>query len=82
MLTAELTADNITTAGRVAGDPALTRARGESPVAAAVDLANQARYLQDGTGSCAGCYGPDDTGSHGGHPGVPDDDPDIHIFDP
>ena len=41
------------------------------------------RYLQDGTGSCAGCYGPDDTGSHGGHPGVPDDDPpDIHIFDP
>ena len=82
MLTADLTADNITTAGRVAGDPALTRARGESPVAAAVDLANQDRYLQDGTGSCAGCYGPDDTGSHGGHPGVPDDDPDIHIFDP
>lgn len=83
MLTGELTADNITTAGRAAGDPALARARGESPVAAAVDLANQARYLQDGTGSCAGCYGPDDTGNHGGHPGVPDDDPpDIHIFDP
>jgi hypothetical protein len=83
MLTAELTADDITTAGQAAGDPALTRARGESPVAAAVDLANQARYLQDGTGSCAGCYGPDDTGNHGGHPGVPDDDPpDIHIFDP
>jgi hypothetical protein len=83
ILTADLAADDITTAGQAAGDPALARARGESPVTAAVDLANQARYLQDGTGSCAGCYGPDDAGNHSGHPGVPDDDPpDIHIFDP
>ena len=42
MLTAELTADDITTAGQAAGDSALTRVRGESLIAAAVDLANQA----------------------------------------
>ncbi|MDN3354923.1 hypothetical protein [Actinomadura sp. DC4] len=30
----------------------------ESPIDASVDLANQARYLQEGTGPCAGCQRP------------------------
>jgi hypothetical protein len=36
-------------------DPAVARAETESPVDAAVDLANQSRYIQEGTGPCAGC---------------------------
>jgi hypothetical protein len=39
----------------LAGDPAQQRALGESPAAAAVDLANEARFLAEGTGPCAGC---------------------------
>ena len=36
-------------------DPAATRALGEPPLAAAVDLANQARYSQEHSGPCTGC---------------------------
>ncbi len=36
-------------------DPAFTQAEAESPVDAAVDLANQSRYSQEGSGPCVGC---------------------------
>lgn len=39
-------------------DPVLARARQESPLDAAVDLTNEARYLQERTGPCAGCPQP------------------------
>jgi hypothetical protein len=42
----------------LAGDPAQQRALGESPADAAVDLANEARFLDEGTGPCAGCPRP------------------------
>jgi hypothetical protein len=42
----------------LAGDPASRRALRESPVAAAVDLANETRFLAEDTGPCAGCPRP------------------------
>jgi len=80
-LAAELAADGIPASGtgQGASDPALTRAPGEPPLDAAVDLVNQARYLQDGTGLCAGCYGPADVLDHGSHPGGPGEEPDIRL---
>jgi hypothetical protein len=54
-------------------DPAATRALSEPPLAAAVDMANQARYFQEHTGPCSGCTAPDNTP---GQPGEPhEDDP-------
>lgn len=47
-------------------DPAFARAETESPVDAAVDLANQARFIQEGSGPCAGCARP---------PANPEDNP-------
>jgi hypothetical protein len=83
-LVAELAADGIPASGtgQGASDPALTRARGEPPLDAAVDLVNQARYLQDGIGPCAGCYGPADVFDHGSHPGGPGEEPDLHLPPP
>jgi hypothetical protein len=53
------------------GDPALATALGESPLNAAVDLANQGRYLEQNSGSCAGCFSVqgDDDGGNGGNAG-------------
>jgi hypothetical protein len=54
-------------------DPAVTRALGGPPLAAAVDMANQARYFQEHTGPCPGCGAADNTP---GQPGEPhEDDP-------
>jgi len=59
------------------GNPALASVQDESPVDAAVDLTNQARYLQENTGPCAGCVRP---------PAKPKDNPaeppDDHLDDP
>jgi hypothetical protein len=40
---------------RSVSDPAFAQAETESPIDAAVDLANQSRYSQEGSGPCAGC---------------------------
>ena len=37
----------------------VTRAFSESPLAAAVDLVNQARFLQESSGPCTGCTRPE-----------------------
>lgn len=42
-----------------AADPAVTRAMNESPLDAAVDMTNQARFLEEGSGPCAGCMPPE-----------------------
>jgi hypothetical protein len=39
-------------------DPALARALSESPLAGAVDMVNQERYLQENSGPCRGCAHP------------------------
>jgi hypothetical protein len=57
-------------------DPAFAQAENESPVDAAVDLANQSRYSQEGSGPCAGCVrSPAD-------PDNPVEPPDDHDFEP
>jgi hypothetical protein len=52
-----------------ATDPALLAALRESPLDAAVDLVNQARYLQQDTGPCGSCFsrvgGDDNPGEEG-----------------
>lgn len=53
------------------------RTMSESPLDAAVDLANQARFLQEDTGPCAGCPRPLKPGEepfdgHDGHPVEPE----------
>jgi hypothetical protein len=57
----------------LAGDPAQQRTLGESPAAAAVDLANEARFLAEGTGPCAGCPRPARPGDEPGE--GPEDHP-------
>jgi hypothetical protein len=56
-------------------DPAeIVRLAGEVGVAAAVDLANQVRYLQEGNGPCDGCARPErpaDRNGPGDHPVEP-----------
>jgi hypothetical protein len=53
---------------------------GGSAAAAAVDLANQIRYLYEGTGPCTGCAAriPGEEPGHGGEP-VPEPPPEVHI---
>ncbi|HEY1640254.1 MAG TPA: hypothetical protein VGG35_06185 [Streptosporangiaceae bacterium] len=48
----------IMVASPLAGDQAERRTMSESPLDAAVDLANEARFLQEDTGPCAGCPQP------------------------
>ena len=45
-----------------AHDPAVARALRETALAAAVDMVNQARYLQRSSGPCAGCTRPEKPG--------------------
>ena len=58
-------------------DPAFARAQAQTPVIAAVDLTNQSRYIQEGSGPCAGC-------AHSGVDNVdnPVEPPDDHDFEP
>lgn len=57
-------------------DPAFAQAETESPIDAAVDLANQSRYSQEGSGPCAGCVrSPAD-------PDNPVEPPDDHDVEP
>jgi hypothetical protein len=60
----------------LAVDPALTRARNETPAAAVVDLINQQRTLQENGGHCDGCIRPENPGEQPGqgpedHPAEP-----------
>jgi hypothetical protein len=55
----------------LADDPAYSRALREAPLAAAVSLANQARFLQENSGPCAGCERPQNADEN---PAGPDDD--------
>ncbi len=55
----------------LAADPAYNRALREAPLAAAVSLANQARFLQDNSGPCAGCTRPENSDDN---PVEPDED--------
>lgn len=62
-LSADFTADGLTDpvtdpadADPAVTDPALLAALRESPLDAAVDLVNQARYLQQDTGPCLACF--------------------------
>jgi hypothetical protein len=56
-------------------DPAFAHAETESPIDAAVDLTNQSRFAQEGSGPCAGCArspaNPED------NPAEPPDDHDV-----
>ena len=52
----------------LADDRAYNRALREAPLDAAVDLANQARYLQEGGGPCSGCTRPENSEENPGEP--------------
>jgi hypothetical protein len=69
-----------------ARDQAMQRALREAPIDAAVDLANEARYLSEPTGPCAGCprplrpgEAPKLPGEHGRPGERPAEPPRIHI---
>jgi len=57
------------------------RAMSESPVDAAVDLANEARFLQEDTGPCADCPRPLRRGEEPpeGHDNHPAEPPEVHV---
>jgi hypothetical protein len=58
-------------------DPAWARAEREAPLAAALDMVNQARFIDDPTGTCVDCPSVLDIFTGRGIPG--DEDPDIHL---
>lgn len=67
-------------ANPLAGDQAERRTMSESPLDAAVDLANEARFLREDTGPCAGCPQPVRPGDepfegHDEHPVEPHEAP-------
>lgn len=64
----------------VTGLPGTAREPGGSPATVAVDLANQIRYLYEGTGPCAGCAAriPGEEPGHGGER-VPEPPPEVHV---
>jgi hypothetical protein len=64
----------------VTGLPGTASGAGLSPATAAVDLANQVRYLYEGTGPCTGCAAriPGEEPGHGGEP-AREPPPEVHI---
>lgn len=70
---------------RIGLDPVFQRSITESPATAAADLANEARFLQDPVGPCAGCAPPvrpgeEDSRIPGGHDPVREEPvPEIHV---
>jgi hypothetical protein len=62
-------------AGTPVTNPAeIVRLAGQAGVVAAVDLANQVRYLQEGSGPCDGCTRPERPADRRG--------PEDHPFEP
>lgn len=60
------------------GDPALARAEREAPLAGALDMINQDRFITDPTGTCVDCPSILDTFT-GGHDTHGKEEPDIHL---